>query len=71
MLRGKLQSTGEPQQFLTIDTRRRDRLHEAHLPLRHGARLVEHDGVDLPGGLQDLRPTNQDAELRATTGANQ
>ena len=40
-------------------------------PRRHGAGLVEHDGVDAAGRLEDLGTLDEDAELRAATGADE
>ena len=45
-------------------------LDEAHPARRHGAGLVEHDRVDAAGGLEDLRPLDEQAELRAAAGAD-
>ena len=42
----------------------RDDVEEGHLARGDGAGLVQHDRVDLAGGLQDLRPLDEDAELR-------
>ncbi len=47
--------------------------HRRHLELSrgHGAGLVEHDRVDAAGGLQHLRPFDQDAELGSPPGSHQ
>ena len=47
-----------------------DDVDEGHLAGRHGAGLVEHDGVDRAGRLEDLGALDQDAELRAPAGAD-
>ena len=44
---------------------------DAHVPGGDGAGLVEHDGVDPAGGLEDLRALDEDAELRAAAGADE
>ena len=49
----------------------RDDVDERHAPGGDGAGLVQHDGVDLPGGLEHLGPLDEDAELGAATGADQ
>ena len=43
---------------------------EGHLAGRHGAGLVEHDGVDAPGRLEHLGTLDEDAELGAAAGAD-
>ena len=43
----------------------------AHPPGRDGAGLVEQDGVDPAGGLQDLGALDEDAELGAAPGTDQ
>ena len=45
-------------------------LGELHPALGDGAGLVEHDRVDAARLLEDLRPLDQDAELRAAAGAD-
>ena len=55
-----------------VDARRRPRRRAALIsPGGHGAGLVEHDRVDPPGRLQDLRALDQQAELGAATGTDQ
>ena len=49
----------------------RDHVDERQLALGDRARLVEHDRVDPAGRLEHLRPLDQDAELRATAGADE
>jgi hypothetical protein len=44
---------------------------QRHTACGDGARLVEDDGVDRAGGLQHLRPLDEDAELRAAPGVDQ
>ena len=44
---------------------------QRHAALRDGAGLVEHHGVDRARLLEDLRALDEDAELRAATGADQ
>ena len=43
---------------------------DAHLAGRHGAGLVQHDGVDASGLLEHLGARQQDSELRTTSGAD-
>ena len=47
---------------------RRDHAHSAR---GHGSGLVEHDGVDSAGGLEDLWTPDQQAELGTPTGSGQ
>jgi hypothetical protein len=50
----------------------RDRdVREAHAAAGDGAGLVEHDRVDRPGGLEDLRAPDQQPELRAAARADE
>ncbi len=65
-----LGGAGEPQQLLAVEAVGGECSGDPHLPLRHGARLVEHDRGDPPGLLQDLGPLDQDPELGAAAGAD-
>ena len=47
-----------------------DGIGERHLPHREGAGLVEHDGVDALGPLEDLAPLDEHAQARAPAGAD-
>ena len=44
---------------------------QRHPPLRERAGLVEHDRVDAARGLEDLRPLDEQPELRAAPGADE
>ncbi len=70
MLRGALQ--GRCQASYVVDglALAGRHLHEHEPAGGDGACLVEHDGVDPAGVLQDLRSADQDAELGTTTGAD-
>ena len=46
-------------------------LGHAHHTGGYSAGLIQNNGVDLLGGLQDFRTLNQQAQLRAAAGANQ
>ena len=71
MLRGVFDGTGHPQHLGAIGADGRVDIEQRHPAGGHGAGLVQHDGVDRPGGLQYLRPPDQDPELRAASGADQ
>jgi hypothetical protein len=45
--------------------------HQRHLTGGDGAGLVQDDGVGPPGGLQDFRALDEDAELGAASGADE
>ena len=66
-----LQGAAEAQQLRAGGRRSHDHVDEAHPARGHGAGLVEHDGVDPAGGLEDLGPLDQQAELRAAAGPDQ
>ena len=70
MLGGGLDGACEPQDLpaaCAVERRDSGQLHPA---LGDGAGLVEDDRVDPPGLLEDLRPLDQHAELRAASGAD-
>ena len=64
------QRAGEPQHVLTGGVAGEGDVDERHLAGGHGAGLVEHDGVDLAGGLEDLGALDQQAELGAAAASN-
>ncbi len=64
VLRGVLDGGGEAQQLRVTGG-------HAHAPGGDRAGLVEHDRVDTAGGLEDLRPLDEQAELGAAAGADQ
>ena len=71
MLRGVLQRTREAQQLGTVHTGFGDHICQGHLAAGDGTGLVEHDGIDLAGGLQHLWALDEDAHLRPAAGADQ
>ena len=71
MLGGVLEGTGEPQDLVDVDTVGRDHLDQRHAAGGDGPGLVQHDGVDLAGRLEDLRALDEDAELRTAAGADE
>ena len=66
-----LHSTHHPQDVGGIDTVGRDDIDQSHLAGGDRPGLVEHDGVNPPGGLQNLRTFDDDAHLRTPAGAHQ
>jgi hypothetical protein len=70
VLRRRLQRAGHTEQLVGVLARRRDDVAQGHVPGGHGAGLVQDDGVDPAGVLEDLRALDQDAELRAAAGAD-
>ena len=54
-----------------VDAVGRDDVDERHAAGGDGAGLVEHDRVDLAGGLEHLGALDEDAELGAAAGADQ
>ena len=71
VLGGVLDRAGQGQGLLDGGARQRHDVDQRHLAGGDRAGLVEHDGVDPPGGLQDLRALDEDAELGAPAGADQ
>ena len=71
MLRPDLGGTCEPQHLGLVLARAGDDRAEAHPSGGHRAGLVEDDGVHAAGGLEDLRPLDEDPELRTATGADE
>ena len=67
VLAGRLQGAGEPDRVGVVAV---DGVH-AHLAGGDGAGLVEHDGVDAPGRLEDGGVADHDAELRGPAGADE
>ena len=70
VLGGVLQRADEPQRLVAVDAVGDRDLDEAHLAGGDGAGLVEHDGVDAAGGLEDLGALDEQAELGAAAGAD-
>ncbi len=70
VLRGVLQRPGQAQHVGLLGALRGVHGEQRHAAGGDGAGLVEDDGVDLAGGLQDLRALDEDAELRAPPGAD-
>ena len=70
MLRGVLERAGQPEHLRGVLAGSDHGRDERHLAGRHRAGLVQDDGVDLMGLLEDLGALDQDAELRAPTGAD-
>ena len=58
------------QHLVAVHTLPGDHVGERHLPHREGARLVEHDGVDALGPLEDLAPLDEHAQAGAPAGAD-
>ena len=56
---------------VVVGAGRREHVDQPHPAGGDGAGLVQHDGVDPPGGFQHLRALDQDPELRAAAGADQ
>jgi hypothetical protein len=71
VLGGVLEGAGDGEHLLEGLTLGRVDLADAHVAGGHGAGLVEDDGVDAAGGLQDLWAFDEDAELCAATGADE
>ena len=71
VLGGVLERAGEAQHLVGVDAVDRDDVDERHAAGGDGAGLVEDDGVDLAGRLEDLRALDEDAELRAAAGADE
>ena len=71
VLGGVLQRARQPQDFGLVGAVGGVHGEQGHPAGGDGAGLVEDDGVDLAGGLQDLRALDQDAQLGAAPGADQ
>ena len=71
VLGGVLEGTGEAEDLVDVDAVDRDHVDEGHAAGGDGAGLVEDDGVDLPGRLEDLGALDEDAELRAAAGSDE
>ena len=65
MLGRVLKGTGGDQDVVLARVGGGDHRDQVHLAGGDRAGLVEHDGVDLAGGLEDLRPLDEDSELSA------
>ena len=71
MLRQVLQRRNRRQQLgLRSDVRIRHDLGQLHTAFGERPGLVEQDGVELPGSLQDVAALDEDAELRPPSGAD-
>ena len=70
MLRSLLHRCGESGDLVCRDACRGVHAVDAHLARRHGAGLVQHDGVDASGLLEHLGARQQDSQLRTTSGAD-
>ena len=70
MLARRLDGTCEPESLDPPRAVQRPDLDELQFPLGHGAGLVEDDGADPAGLLENLRAFDHDAELRAAPGAD-
>ena len=70
MLAGALDGSCEPQRLHSRGPVQEHDVRQPELPFGHGARLVEHDRRHAARALEDLRPLDQDPELRATAGAD-
>ncbi len=71
MFRGVLQRTGEPEHLVGVLAGSRDDVRQSHGTGGDRSRLVEDDGVDPPGRLQDLRAADENAQLGSATGTHQ
>ena len=71
VLGGVLEGTGEAEDLVGVDAVDGDHVDERHAAGGDGAGLVEDDGVDLPGRLEDLGALDEDAELRAAAGPDE
>ena len=69
VLGGVLEGAGEAQDLVAVDAVGRHDVDERHAAGGDGAGLVEHDGVDPAGRLEDLGALDEDAELGAPAGA--
>ena len=65
VLGGVLERADEAQRLVAVDAVGGEDLDERHLAGGDRAGLVEDDGVDAAGGLEDLRALDQQAQLRA------
>ena len=66
-----LERPHETERLVGVDAVGRGGVDEGHPPGRDRAGLVEHDGVDPAGRLEDLRSFDEDAELRAAPGSDE
>ena len=71
VLRGVLHRSGQPQDLRRGDGSERRGAVDGEVAGGHGAGLVQQDGVNGPGVLEDLRALDQDAQLRAPAGSGE
>ena len=68
---GVFEGTDEAEHLVAVGAVDRDDIDECHLTGGDGAGLVEHDGVDPSGRLEDLWSFDEDPELRPASGADE
>ncbi len=68
--RRRFDGAGQSENVRARGPVQRHDLGQLHAALGHGAGLVEHDRVDATRLLEDLRPLDQDAELRSASRAD-
>ena len=71
MLRGRFERAEQHEHLGPLSAGGRCEIDERHPASRHRARLVEHDRVDAARRFQDLGAADQDAELGASSGADE